>query len=130
MFCPQCKTEYREGITHCPECDVDLISSLFREARGDFSLDDGGQSAVVVWQGTDPLLADWILDLLETRGVEAYSDRLLTNEMPIPFGRDSYGIWVRRKDQARTRKLIRALLEGVEEESEERAPFAGLEDAT
>lgn len=28
MFCPSCEGEYREGITHCPECDVDLVESL------------------------------------------------------------------------------------------------------
>lgn len=24
-WCPKCKNEYREGITHCPDCDVDLV---------------------------------------------------------------------------------------------------------
>ncbi len=28
MFCPVCKSEYKEEITHCPECDVDLVSEL------------------------------------------------------------------------------------------------------
>jgi len=25
MFCPTCGTEYREGFTHCTDCDVDLV---------------------------------------------------------------------------------------------------------
>jgi hypothetical protein len=28
MFCPNCKAEYQEGITHCSDCDADLVVSL------------------------------------------------------------------------------------------------------
>jgi hypothetical protein len=28
MFCPKCKTEYREGFSRCADCDVDLIPEL------------------------------------------------------------------------------------------------------
>lgn len=27
-WCPVCKNEYREGFTHCNDCDVDLVESL------------------------------------------------------------------------------------------------------
>jgi hypothetical protein len=48
MFCPKCKTEYRPGFTHCPDCDVDLVSELPPDARrGDM----GAQR--VVWKGED-----------------------------------------------------------------------------
>ena len=30
-WCPKCKNEYREGITHCPDCDVDLVEVLLQE---------------------------------------------------------------------------------------------------
>ncbi len=28
MFCPLCKTEYREGFTRCSDCGLDLVASL------------------------------------------------------------------------------------------------------
>lgn len=30
-WCPVCKNEYVEGITHCPDCDVDLVDELSEE---------------------------------------------------------------------------------------------------
>jgi hypothetical protein len=28
MLCPECHASYREGFTHCPDCDVDLVDTL------------------------------------------------------------------------------------------------------
>jgi len=28
MFCPKCKSEYREGFYKCADCDVSLVSEL------------------------------------------------------------------------------------------------------
>lgn len=28
MFCPVCESEFREGITECPDCEVPLVEAL------------------------------------------------------------------------------------------------------
>ena len=33
MWCPECKNEYREGITRCVDCDVDLVETLPEESE-------------------------------------------------------------------------------------------------
>ena len=51
MFCPQCKSEYRPGFTHCADCDVDLVESLPQTSGSDAALSDA--SLREVWTGDD-----------------------------------------------------------------------------
>ena len=36
MFCPDCKSEFIEGITRCPVCEVELVSILPVEPEPEF----------------------------------------------------------------------------------------------
>ena len=38
MWCPECKNEYREGITRCADCDVDLVDELPEEPAENIDL--------------------------------------------------------------------------------------------
>jgi len=33
MFCPRCQSEYREGFTHCADCDVALVHKVSKSKR-------------------------------------------------------------------------------------------------
>jgi hypothetical protein len=48
MFCPECKSEYRPGFTHCSDCDVDLVAEC-PKAQFDVNL----SKLKSVWAGKD-----------------------------------------------------------------------------
>jgi hypothetical protein len=52
MFCPQCKSEYRTGFTHCSDCDVDLVERL-PQTGGGSDIVPSDASLRQVWAGDD-----------------------------------------------------------------------------
>ena len=56
MFCPKCKSEYREGFSKCADCDTDLVAGQPPEAEDEvryvemvevFSTYNSGDIAVI-----------------------------------------------------------------------------------
>ena len=63
MFCPQCRSEYREGFSRCAACDVALVAVLPPEAG-----DPSHRDLVTVFETGDPgllAMAHSILDEAE-----------------------------------------------------------------
>ena len=61
MYCPECRTEYREGYTRCDDCEVDLVAELPPEAEGEAEME-----LEQVFETTDPTLLPVIKSVLES----------------------------------------------------------------
>jgi hypothetical protein len=68
MFCPECKAEYLPGVTHCSDCDVDLVDSLARAGNDSTgTLSDADLRGV--WGGEDPEEFDAVRAQLKAAGI-------------------------------------------------------------
>lgn len=72
MFCPKCKAEYKEGITRCAECGVDLVADLEKE-EAEEGLPVGPGAAIedleAVFETDDSPLINEIASLLEAKRI-------------------------------------------------------------
>jgi len=67
MYCPECSGEYREGFTHCADCDVDLVESLPSPGGAP----DG--ELVTVLETSDPAELAFVESLLRSAGVPFFT---------------------------------------------------------
>lgn len=67
MFCPNCKSEFREGFTRCAECDVDLVAELEEEWDSESDTDENASESelVMVLETINPGLLSDIVTRLE-----------------------------------------------------------------
>ena len=76
MFCPKCGAEYREGFTHCPDCDVDLVKELpDRKSQLDVkaaSEDNDNKTFIAVLSTYNLGDIALIRSILDNEGIEYY----------------------------------------------------------
>ena len=104
MFCPQCRSEYRQGFTHCTDCDVDLVAEL---PRDDTPHDD--PNLVKVYETGDAALIPLIESLLENAKIEC----VVTNKRRQYVTNSQMGFaefWVREDEAAEAQTLLADLV--------------------
>jgi Putative prokaryotic signal transducing protein len=69
MFCPVCEAEYKEGITSCPDCGVELVSELTPETK----VHDTEQGTAVPLQSFKTSAeAEMVSELLLNNGIRSF----------------------------------------------------------
>jgi hypothetical protein len=63
MFCPQCRTEYRDGFTKCADCGVALVRALETE------VEDSSPGLVAVFESNDTFALGLAKGSLEDAGI-------------------------------------------------------------
>jgi hypothetical protein len=131
MFCPLCKSEYREGFKTCSDCHVDLVEEL--------PAADSPHAFEVLWSGESAVFQDQLLEELEQVKIGAVGiprDVLFRNSGDV-FGvrREplfGFAVCVQSADLPAARRILEHLLEQEPGESTPEAesiPFSTEEDA-
>ena len=64
-WCPNCKNEYREGVTTCPDCDVELVDELPEEIEEE----EREPQPVVLMEASDTEVGEKIVRYLRMNGI-------------------------------------------------------------
>ncbi len=111
-FCPSCLAEYKPGITHCPDCDVDLVEKLPEQTQET-------EGTKLVELASFPMVseAEMIQELLEGNDIRT----VLRGEVdPIgaKSGAEPITLLVEEKELERAHELYEAFFAGEEVEDE------------
>ena len=96
MFCPVCKSEYRDGFTTCSDCGADLVKQL----PGDSEMMEA------LWAGQYVSVRDAICDKLDAAKILHEDDSVDSQFMPA-FRQSIYRIQIRKKDYDAALEAIR-----------------------
>ncbi len=64
-WCPKCKNEYREGVTVCPDCEIELVDELVEEEE----INDREPKPVIFMEPADEEVGEKVVNYLRLNGV-------------------------------------------------------------
>ncbi len=96
MFCPVCKSEYRDGFTKCSDCGVDLVHQL----------PDDSEANEPLWAGQDASVRSAICDKLDAAKILHEDDSVESQFMPA-FRQSICRIQIGKKDHEAALEAIR-----------------------
>ena len=103
MYCPRCRTEYREGFGRCTDCDVTLVNQL----------EAGSEQAELtkIFETAEPSLIPVVESVLRTAGIEflAKNQNLHSTVPGTHFAVGPVEYWVADDQAEDARALLREL---------------------
>jgi hypothetical protein len=100
MFCPNCKTEYREGFSKCSDCGADLVRELPKQGKSGSS-----EFTELVWMGKNAFAHVAVQKLLSRAGIK-FSERSPGDYLLFPASFTASQVYVSGNDLAPARMLI------------------------
>ncbi len=113
MFCPICKSEYRDGFTRCSDCDADLVSNLQSSSHESSEL-----FAKLVWSGADHFKFAGVKAVLEEASIP-FTVATSRSSVLFPSMQPGYEVRVAAYNEDRALSLIGEPETTGEEDSED-----------
>ena len=98
MFCPVCKSEYRDGFTKCSDCGVDLVKQLADDSSGEPS---SGLAGCECSQESATARRAKILHQDDSVRIEFMPTEIANHDQP-----DSVGIYAQPQAAIRTSSML------------------------
>ena len=100
MICPKCGAEYREGFTHCNDCDLDLIEPVPADPPVDLvSVYATGNPAIIPI--VDSVLRDAGIEFMTTGSAVQALQGAIGSPYVVPVE-----FWVREDQEAAAREIL------------------------
>jgi hypothetical protein len=101
MICPNCKCEYRAGVTQCSDCGVPLVEALAPAP----SASTGDSSLESIWYSNDPAEYASVKETLQKADIP-FVDQTSNRYLMFPSLRPKMEIWVSSADKDRAKKAL------------------------
>lgn len=103
MWCPSCQAEFVEGITRCPECEVDLVAELPVE-----EVEYIPETCKMVLETSDEVQASLVAGLLEENGIPCKIENASFHANPVVVSGDinCVRLWVEDDHLEEAQKIL------------------------
>lgn len=115
MYCPECKSEYREGIRRCVECDVPLVAELEHELEADPEV-AAKEELISIFEDSDSALLSDVVARIEAAGVPYLLQSGTAFEYPqVPENLTWRGVlWIPADETEEVRAMIEEAKKAIE----------------